>query len=61
MFIELTLSDGTKTLINKNHIVHVWEEKGRDYNSALETILDTDGSYYFIKEYYEDIKQMLID
>lgn len=61
MFIELTLSDGTKILFNKNHIVHVWDEKGRDYNSAVETIRDVDGSYYLVKEYYEDIKQMLLD
>ncbi|SOC44403.1 hypothetical protein [Ureibacillus acetophenoni] len=59
MFIELTLSNGTKTLFNTRHIVHVWEEKGPDYNSAIETVLDTDGSYFFIKEYYEDIKKML--
>lgn len=61
MFIEITLSDGTKSLLNKNHIVRVWEEDETNHNAAIETILDIEGSCYYVKEYYEEIKQLLND
>jgi hypothetical protein len=54
-FIELTLNNGNKCLINTNVINCVWTQSG---NTMVSTNSDLEGDMY--QESYEEVKEMIL-
>lgn len=59
MFIELTLSNGNKSLFNKNHIVQVWNVNKDTDEAAMETLIHRESEFIFLKDSYEEVKELL--